>query len=109
MSDKSQGSQASLGSFAALIVRDYCFQNDDPQTIFQNFQRGMYQNGYLRPGVLNKEAQQRFLGTLQSNIGKLCILAQWGIPDLSPDNSPLLQVFTAFPSYEHAGLSLIHI
>jgi len=103
LSDQSQGSQASLGSLAALIVRDYYFQKHDPQNIFRGVHKGTYQNGYLRPASTNKTGQNKLLETLLSNIGKLCILAQWGIPDLSPDDSPMLQVFTGFPSYEHSG------
>lgn len=98
--DATQGPQASMGSLAALIVRDAGFREKDPQTIFETVKdAGVYKGGYLMPTKLESPEQKSALLThLRTNIKDLRILAQWGLPELGA--SPLLQVFTAAPSFQ---------
>ena len=96
--DATQGPQASIGSLAALILRDAAFKDRDPQTIFGTA-KDVYKGGYLMPSKLDEPEQNSALLThLRTNIKDLRILAQWGLPELGA--APLLQVFTAAPSFQ---------
>ena len=100
--DMTQGPQASLGSLAALFVRDKAFQGANPQPLFAHLPPSQYQHGYLYPHKMSPDEQHKFLSLLQEEGGQLRILAQWGIPELA-SGKPMLQVFTAAPSYQYAN------
>ena len=97
--DMTQGPQASLGSLAALFVRDHAFRGANPQPLFAHLPPSQYQHGYLYPQEMSPDEQHKFLSLLQEEGGQLRILAQWGIPELAR-GKPMLQVFTAAPSYQ---------
>jgi hypothetical protein len=95
--DQTQGPRASLGSLAALMIRDFYFRDKDNNADFFIFS-GCYSGGYFMPYLKNKTEQNRIYRALKTNIGNLRILAQWGIP--YKGRPPLLQIFTAAPSYQ---------
>lgn len=98
--DVTQGPQASIGSLAALILRDMRFKDRDPQTIFSDT-ADAYEGGYFMPYRLDGQQQSDFLNHLDKNINSLRVLAQWGLPELG--SAPLLQVFNAAPSFQDDG------
>jgi hypothetical protein len=103
LNDHTQGPQASLGSLAALIVRDHAFKDHDPQDHYFKMittycSRKCYVGGYFMPYVASENEQKYMLAMLQRNINSLSVLAQWGLPDVGAYE--LLQVFTAAPSYQ---------
>ena len=106
--DHTQGAQASLGSLAALMVRDHYFKgmaDGDIQPLFCNLRPPQYQNGYLQ--LFEFDRDPHGLKELEAKInsfgGMLRILPQWGFPELGGGNA-MLQVFTAAPSYQGARM-----
>jgi len=106
--DHTQGAQASLGSLAALMVRDHYFKGmagGDIQPLFRNLRPPQYQNGYLQ--LFEFDRDPHGLKGLESKInsfgGMLRILPQWGFPELGGGKA-MLQVFTAAPSYQGARM-----
>ena len=97
LDDHTQGPRASLGSLAALILRDYCFENRDQNWAFFK-ESECYDGGYFMPWKLPEKEQQVLYLRLCAKISSLAILAQWGFPDVGDYH--LLQIFTAAPSYQ---------
>jgi len=99
INDRTQGPRASLGVLSALLLRDACFRSSDQNSAFFS---GIdcYKSGYFMPYKLSNQQQQKnILNGLRRKIDELNILAQWGIPDTG-GSIPLMQVFTAAPSYQ---------
>jgi hypothetical protein len=87
-------------SLAALILRDFMYRNGAPQ-IFEHLTeaREVYRNGYFMP--FRARDKNRLLHELTNIVGNLSILAQWGVPQAG--KPPMMQVFTAAPSYQNAN------
>ena len=98
ITDHTQGPRASLGSLAALLLRDRTFRLFDPNATFFRGVFG-YRAGYLKPYILTTSQQRIAYNKIQNNINQLRILPQWGIPDTNSGNK-ILQIFTAAASYQ---------
>jgi len=101
LEDLTQGPQASLGSLAALLIRDKWFNRSDPNAAFFHGWASCYQGGYFMPYKISDERQGRLLTFIANKIHELSIFAQWGAPDVGEFS--LMQVFTAAPSYQDAA------
>ena len=100
--DRTQGPRASLGSLAALIVRDSYLSTIDKNAEFFRLvmAKKCYSGGYFMPYALSQHDQTIVYASLINHKNRLNILAQWGKSDLG--SHPILQIFTAAPSYQDA-------
>ena len=107
LDDNTQGAQASLGSLAALMVRDHFFKgmaDAEIQPLFEHLRPPQYQHGNLQLVAFESLPMSDLLEKVVREGSMLRILPQWGLPDLG-GGKPMLQVFSAAPSCQDVNMT----